>query len=144
MKLTTFNAVFSIAMTSFLFILVGCDSKEKTGKMVVMPSGLKYMDIIIGTGASPVIGSRVAVHYTGWLEDGTKFDSSKDRNVPFKFTLGQGQVISGWDKGVISMKVGGKRKLFIPPELGYGERGASALIPPNATLIFEIELLAIK
>jgi peptidylprolyl isomerase len=109
----------------------------------VTESGLKYYDLVEGDGETPAEGSTVVVHYTGWLEDGTKFDSSLDRGQPFNFTLGQGQVIPGWDEGVASMKVGGKRQLVIPPELGYGEAGAGATIPPNATLVFEVELLEV-
>lgn len=104
-------------------------------------SGLRYEDIVVGTGASPERGQEVTVHYTGTLEDGTKFDSSLDRGQPFKFNIGIGQVIKGWDEGVLTMKVGGKRKLVIPPQLGYGARGAGGVIPPNATLVFEVELL---
>ena len=107
-------------------------------------SGLKYYDFEEGTGDSPTPGDMVSVHYTGWLEDGTKFDSSLDRGAPFRFPLGMGQVIPGWDEGVASMKVGGKRQLLIPPALGYGEKGAGDAIPPNATLIFEVELLDIQ
>ena len=107
-------------------------------------SGLMYEDIAIGKGAAAKAGNSVVVHYTGWLTDHTKFDSSRDRNVPFVFRLGAGQVIPGWDQGVAGMKVGGKRKLIIPPSLGYGATGAGGVIPPNATLIFEVELLAIK
>lgn len=106
-------------------------------------SGLKYEDLVEGTGPSPTRGQRVEVHYTGWLTNGTKFDSSVDRGEPFEFVLGVGQVIRGWDEGVASMKVGGKRRLTIPPELGYGARGAGGVIPPNAELIFEVELLGI-
>ncbi|MEP7342282.1 MAG: FKBP-type peptidyl-prolyl cis-trans isomerase [Acidobacteriota bacterium] len=108
------------------------------------PSGLKYEDIVVGTGESPQSGQNVTVHYTGWLEDGTKFDSSVDRGEPFVFPIGAGRVIKGWDEGVMTMKVGGKRKLVIPPQLGYGARGAGGVIPPNATLVFEVELLGVK
>ena len=97
-----------------------------------------------GTGTEAVKGSNVTVHYTGWLTNGKKFDSSLDRNQPFQFTLGAGQVIRGWDEGVAGMRVGGKRQLRIPPELGYGARGAGNVIPPNATLIFDVELLAVR
>ncbi|MDR3394448.1 MAG: FKBP-type peptidyl-prolyl cis-trans isomerase [Parasulfuritortus sp.] len=101
-------------------------------------------DITVGEGAEAVSGQRVSVHYTGWLTDGTKFDSSKDRNEPFDFPLGRGHVIQGWDQGVVGMKVGGSRKLTIPPEMGYGARGAGGVIPPNATLVFDVELLAVN
>lgn len=107
-------------------------------------SGLQYVDVKPGTGASPQKGQSVSVQYTGWLADGTKFDSSRDRNEPFSFRIGQGQVIKGWDEGVATMKIGGVRKLIIPPELGYGARGAGGVIPPNATLTFEVELLSVK
>jgi FKBP-type peptidyl-prolyl cis-trans isomerase FkpA len=100
-------------------------------------------DLEVGTGAEAKAGQNVTVHYTGWLTNGTKFDSSKDRRDPFVFSLGKGQVIKGWDQGVQGMKVGGKRKLTIPPEMGYGARGAGGVIPPNATLVFEVELLGI-
>ena len=115
-----------------------------TDKYVKTASGLSYLDIIPGAGASPSLGKQVKVHYTGWLENGTKFDSSLDRGQPFVFLIGAGQVIPGWDEGVMSMKVGGKRKLIIPPQLGYGTTGAGGVIPPNATLIFEVELLDIQ
>lgn len=105
-------------------------------------TSLKIDDLVVGKGAASKSGDRVTVHYTGWLTDGTKFDSSKDRGQPFPFTLGAGEVIPGWDQGVAGMKVGGKRKLTIPPDLGYGASGTGP-IPPNATLIFEVELLKI-
>ncbi|MBK8988909.1 MAG: FKBP-type peptidyl-prolyl cis-trans isomerase [Chloroflexi bacterium] len=107
-------------------------------------SGLKYFDIVEGTGAAPETGQTAVVHYTGWLEDGTQFDSSVDRGTPFEFVLGTGGVITGWDEGVATMRVGGKRQLIIPPDLGYGAAGSGSVIPPNATLIFEVELLDLK
>ncbi|MEZ4734489.1 MAG: FKBP-type peptidyl-prolyl cis-trans isomerase [Caldilineaceae bacterium] len=107
-------------------------------------TGLKYYDFVVGNGATPQKGQQVFVHYTGWLTDGKKFDSSLDHGEPLVFPIGAGQVIRGWDEGVLSMKVGGKRQLVIPPELGYGARGAGGVIPPNATLIFEVELLDVK
>ena len=106
-------------------------------------SGLVYEELAVGEGAEAASGCRVTVHYTGWLTDGTQFDSSKDRDDPFRFHLGKGQVIAGWDEGVSGMKVGGRRKLTIPPQLGYGARGAGGVIPPNATLVFEVELLEV-
>ena len=109
-----------------------------------MPDGLKYTDDQVGTGAEATTGKTAVVHYTGWLMDGTKFDSSVDRNQPFSFPLGAGQVIKGWDEGVAGMKVGGKRTLIVPPALGYGARGAGGVIPPNATLKFEVQLLDVK
>ena len=111
--------------------------------MVTTPSGLKYVDEKEGTGPSPARGKTVTVHYTGTLADGKKFDSSRDRNEPFSFQIGVGQVIKGWDEGVMSMKVGGKRKLIIPANLGYGARGAGGIIPPNAELHFDVELLGV-
>jgi peptidylprolyl isomerase len=115
--------------------------------MTKSASGLSFEDTVVGTGASPASGQTCVMHYTGWLwingEKGSKFDSSLDRGRPFSFPLGQGRVIKGWDEGVASMKIGGKRTLLIPPELGYGARGAGGVIPPNATLLFEVELLEV-
>ena len=107
------------------------------------PDSLVIEDLTVGSGQTAAAGQRVKVHYTGWLTNGKKFDSSKDRNDPFVFSLGAGEVIRGWDQGVQGMQVGGKRKLTIPPDLGYGARGAGGVIPPNATLVFEVELLGI-
>jgi peptidylprolyl isomerase len=115
-----------------------------SGEPTVTASGLQFIDIEVGTGDSPQSGQTVEVHYTGWLADGTKFDSSLDRGEPFSFVIGAGRVIAGWDEGVASMKVGGKRRLIIPPELGYGEQGYPPIIPANAELTFDVEMLAIK
>lgn len=116
-----------------------------TGDTTTTPSGLRYVDRKVGEGSMPQVGQKAIVHYTGWLTDGRKFDSSKDRNRPFDFALGQGQVIKGWDEGVATMKIGGVRRLIVPPQLAYGERGAGGgQIPPNSTLVFEVELLAVE
>lgn len=154
--------IFVLTAAALMVALAACKdsgSKEKpqnggdvtqgppavSGEPVETGSGLKYIEIEPGSGDSPEPGETVAVHYTGWLEDGTKFDSSLDRGTPFSFPIGTGQVISGWDEGLATMQVGGKRRLIIPPELAYGETGAgSGLIPPNATLIFDVELLEIR
>jgi FKBP-type peptidyl-prolyl cis-trans isomerase len=114
-----------------------------TGQPITSASGLQYWDIVVGTGATAVAGSSVKVHYTGFLTTGEKFDSSRDRGEPFSFPLGAGQVIKGWDEGVAGMKVGGQRQLRIPPQLAYGASGAGGAIPPNATLIFDVELLEV-
>jgi len=152
MKLHTVLA--ASALLAFVAI-AGCTKKENTETGTAQapaaqtaPAGgatdLKSEDLKVGSGAEAVSGKTVSVHYTGTLTDGKKFDSSLDRGQPFKFMLGAGQVIQGWDQGVAGMKVGGKRKLTIPPQLGYGERGAGAVIPPNATLVFEVELLGVE
>jgi peptidylprolyl isomerase len=116
----------------------------KVGHKMTTPTGLEYIDEKIGTGAMPEAGQHVTVHYVGTLQDGTKFDSSIDRHEPFTFQIGKGEVIKGWDEGVMSMRVGGRRKLIIPPDLAYGARGAGGVIPPNATILFDVELLGVK
>lgn len=113
-------------------------------KMVTTESGLQYVDVVEGNGRTAQVGETAIVHYTGWLENGNKFDSSVDRQQPFSFRLGAGRVIKGWDEGVVGMKIGSKRKLVIPPHLAYGPRGAGRVIPPNATLTFEVELLDLR
>jgi len=125
-----------IAQQQFFIIII-----ER--RYLIMAESLIVEDLQIGTGEEALVGKQVTVHYTGWLTNGQKFDSSLDRNKPFSFPLGAGNVIKGWDQGVVGMKIGGKRKLTIPSELGYGARGAGAIIPPNATLIFEVELLGL-
>ena len=121
---------------------------QTAGKTMTTASGLQMIDSTVGTGATPKPGQICVMHYTGWLyengQKGKKFDSSVDRNEPFEFPIGQRRVIAGWDEGVATMKVGGKRTLIIPPQLGYGARGAGSVIPPNATLMFDVELLAVK
>jgi FKBP-type peptidyl-prolyl cis-trans isomerase FkpA len=117
---------------------------KTTGKGTTTASGLKYWDLKKGSGATAKAGDSVKVHYTGWLTDGKKFDSSLDRDEPFSFKLGAGMVIKGWDEGVAGMKIGGKRQLRIPPDLGYGAGGAGGVIPPNATLVFDVELLGVN
>jgi FKBP-type peptidyl-prolyl cis-trans isomerase len=119
------------------------DDFAETGTSQSAGSGLSHIELVEGTGPAAAAGQQVTVHYTGWLTDGTKFDSSRDRGQPFSFRLGAGQVIRGWDEGVAGMKVGGRRKLTIPSELGYGARGAGGVIPPGATLVFTVELLGV-
>jgi FKBP-type peptidyl-prolyl cis-trans isomerase len=146
----------SIALTLFFAVLCvasGCGKTETSsksgptkvnGQPTTTASGLQYWDIVVGSGTTAAPGNQVSVHYTGWLPSGEKFDSSLDRGQPFSFPLGAGQVIKGWDEGVAGMKVGGKRQLRMPPDLGYGSRGAGGVIPPNATLIFDVELLDVS
>jgi peptidylprolyl isomerase len=135
----------ALAMAAFAPSLA---SAQTAGKPMTTASGLQIIDTKVGTGASPKPGQICVMHYTGWLyengQKGKKFDSSVDRNEPFEFPIGQKRVIAGWDEGVASMKVGGKRTLIIPPALGYGARGAGGVIPPNATLMFDVELLGVK
>lgn len=125
-------------------LLVACSGSSEVNMATTTDSGLQYTDIVVGTGAAASPGATAFVHYTGWLMDGTKFDSSLDRGQPLDFVLGQGGVIAGWDEGVSSMNVGGKRELIIPPDLAYGERGAGGVIPPGATLKFEVELVELR
>ena len=148
---TTFSTLAAVAFSVFAasVVLMPATAMAQTpGKAMTTASGLQIIDSKVGTGATPKPGQICVVHYTGWLyEDGKKgkkFDSSLDRNDPIEFPVGQRRVIAGWDEGVASMKVGGKRTLIIPPELGYGARGAGGAIPPNATLIFDVELLNVK
>ena len=150
------NAVAGAALLAASLLVVGLSSvaapsaalAQTTGKPVTTSSGLQIIDTTVGTGPSPKAGQICVMHYTGWLyvngAKSTKFDSSVDRREPFEFPIGRGQVIPGWDEGVATMKVGGKRTLIIPPSLGYGARGAGGVIPPNATLIFDVELIRIK
>jgi peptidylprolyl isomerase len=140
--------VASVMVFVAILFAPGVASAQNIGKVVSTPSGLQIIDTKIGTGPSPKPGQICVMHYTGWLyengQKGKKFDSSVDRNEPFEFPIGQHRVIAGWDEGVATMKVGGKRTLIIPPALGYGARGAGGVIPPNATLLFDVELLAVK
>lgn len=144
----TFAALAVFATAASAAIIDTPTPARAQGTPVTTASGLKITDSVAGTGASPGTGKTCVMHYTGWLYNngvkGAKFDSSVDRGQPFEFTIGVGQVIKGWDEGVASMKVGGKRTLIIPPELGYGARGAGSVIPANATLMFDVELLGVK
>jgi peptidylprolyl isomerase len=148
---TTFSTLAAIALTVLTVSAVSMPTTamaQTPGKAMTTASGLQIVDSKVGTGATPKPGQICVMHYTGWLyEDGKKgkkFDSSVDRNEPFEFPIGQRKVIAGWDEGVATMQVGGKRTLIIPPTLGYGARGAGGVIPPNATLIFDVELLNVK
>jgi peptidylprolyl isomerase len=134
------------ALSMATFVGAGEKSSGKTtaAQPVTTPSGLQYIDLVEGKGRQAEVGDTAIVHYTGWLTDGTKFDSSVDRKEPFSFRVGAGQVIKGWDEGVGTMKIGGKRKLIVPSQLGYGSRGAGGVIPPNATLTFDVELLDLR
>lgn len=122
----------------------GSGNEVKMDSYTTTPSGLQYKDLVVGSGEDAREGARAVVHYTGWLLDGTKFDSSLDRSTPFEFVIGRGQVIKGWDEGVGTMNVGGKRELIIPADLAYGQRGAAGVIPAGATLKFEVELIDLK
>ncbi|MFY9558581.1 MAG: FKBP-type peptidyl-prolyl cis-trans isomerase [Blastocatellia bacterium] len=145
-KAVTFLVITAVAVVAVLFLVLSGGEKSipASGIEPISDSGLQIVDEVIGTGESPKPRQNVTVHYTGTLEDGRKFESSVDRNEPLTFQIGTGSVIKGWDDGIMTMKVGGKRKLIIPPSLGYGATGRPPMIPPNATLIFEIELLGVK
>jgi len=142
------RAAMALALAAALTAILPTAASAQVGTTVTTPSGLKMTDTVVGTGATPKRGQTCVMHYTGWLyengQKGKKFDSSVDRNEPFEFPIGQRKVIAGWDEGVATMKVGGKRTLIIPPQLGYGARGAGGVIPPNATLMFDVELLGVK
>jgi FKBP-type peptidyl-prolyl cis-trans isomerase len=147
MKSGTITSIFAMLVLASTFGWGGAmasSEQPSTAQEVTTSSGLKYVDQVVGTGDVAAVGKTASVHYTGWLENGKKFDSSVDRGQPFSFPLGAGRVIKGWDEGVQGMKVGGKRKLTIPSDLGYGSRGAGGVIPPNATLIFDVELLGLR
>jgi peptidylprolyl isomerase len=148
MRAFTRRETFTAVAATAAFVAASPLHAQTAGNVTTMPDGLKIIDVKVGTGALPKTGQTCVMHYTGWLyENGTKgkkFDSSVDRNEPFEFAIGTGNVIKGWDEGVITMKVGGKRTLIIPPALGYGARGAGGVIPPNATLMFDVELLSVK
>jgi len=142
--MTMKNALWIVPTLLLLCSATVAAQEDGEGETVALKSGLQYIDLKIGYGEDARRGDTVSVHYTGWLEDGTKFDSSLDRGRPFSFPLGRGRVIAGWDQGVKGMRVGGTRRLMIPAKLGYGKRGAGELIPPGANLVFEVQLLAVE
>ena len=148
MRAVSRRSALAAAFATATGVLVLSDESADAQHVVTTPSGLKYIDVKVGAGASPRTGQTCVMNYTGWLynggKKGAKFDSSLDRGEPFAFKIGMHQVIAGWDEGVATMKVGGKRTLIIPPALGYGARGAGGVIPPNATLMFDVDLLAVK
>lgn len=144
--------IVAILLAASLMVFAAACGGSKAGKggegaagdTVKTASGLKYIELKVGTGPAPQVGQVAVVHYTCWLSNGEKIDGSRDSNKPFEFTLGGGRVIKGWEEGVLSMKIGGHRKLIVPPELGWGARGAGGVVPPNATVLFEVELLSVK
>jgi peptidylprolyl isomerase len=145
---TTIALAAALALGGAFVLSHQASAQTQGSQMTTTSSGLQFEDTVVGTGAAPATGQTCVMHYTGWLyqdgKKGAKFDSSLDRGQPFEFPIGTGRVIKGWDEGVATMKIGGKRTLIIPPALGYGARGAGAVIPPNATLIFDVELLGVK
>jgi peptidylprolyl isomerase len=147
-SITRRNTLTALAAIGAAAFVPASSTAQTAGRPMTTASGLQIIDTVVGTGASPRTGQTCVMHYTGWLyengQKGKKFDSSVDRGQPFEFPIGMRRVIAGWDEGVASMKVGGKRTLIIPAKLGYGERGAGGVIPPNATLIFDVELLGVK
>lgn len=136
--------ILSLAAAGAAYMFAPRSKAPAAGPEVTTPSGLRYADLVVGAGPSPRTGQTAVVHYTGTLTNGTEFDSSRRKGRPLEFQLGRGVVIEGWDEGVATMKVGGRRRLTVPPQLGYGERGSPPAIPPNATLVFDIELLGVK
>lgn len=143
-RIITIVSILVIIAAIGAVLFYNLQSKKPEGELITTLTGLQYQDLTVGTGVEAKTGNSVTVHYVGTLEDGTKFDSSRDRNEPFELTLGAGGVIQGWEEGLIGMRVGGIRKLVIPPDLGYGSQAVGDVIPANATLVFEIELLSIK